>query len=120
MDALFIVDVSTATANKGSYVNAIAEFIQYRVDELDMISFDKQTDLNLNHALFGRSAIIVDDAVFFNLDDFPIFDKFDISGSNHVRISLVDRNLNAISNVIGSKSQYPISNMQYAISLHSF
>eukprot|EP01083_Nonionella_stella_P293938 999475_1 len=88
VDALFIVDVTKSTASKGSYVRAISQYIEYRVDELDMISFDKQTDLSLNHALYGRSAVIVDDTVLFNLDGFPVFDTFqeNLQGSNSLQI----------------------------------
>ena len=89
VDALYIVDVSTATAKKGSLVNALSQYIEFRVDELDFISFDKQTDLSLNHQLYGRSAVIVDNALLFNLDSFPIFDALqeNLKGSDTLQIS---------------------------------
>ena len=89
VDALFIVDMSISTAGKGSRIDALSEYIEYRVDELDMISFDKQTDLSLRYPLYGRSALIIDNTIVFNLDQVPIFDTFQatITGSNELQIS---------------------------------
>ena len=90
MDALFIVDIKESTARSGSLVHALSDYIEYRVDELDMISFDKQTDLSLRFELFGRSALIVDQTLLFNLNGFPVFDTFqeNIKGSPSIQISL--------------------------------
>ena len=108
MDALFIVDVLESTANKGSLVQAISEYIEYRVDELDMISFDKQTDLSLHYELFGRSAVIIDDQVLFNFDGFPIFDSFQetIKGSNTFQIkSQLELAVNSVFPLINATTE---------------
>ena len=84
------MDIKESTARQGRLVQAISQYIEYRVDELDMISFDKQTDLSLRHELYGRSALIVDQKILFNLDGFPVFDTFqeNIAGSSSIQISL--------------------------------
>ena len=93
MDALFIVDVKLSTARSGALVKAISEYIEYRVDELNMVSFDKQTDLthlNQNNRIYGRSALIIDNTTLFNFDpNFPTFGKFQetIQGSSSIQIS---------------------------------
>eukprot|EP01084_Bolivina_argentea_P227391 384038_1 len=104
VDALYIVDVSKNTAKSGSLVKAISQYIEFRVDELDMISFDKQTDLSLNYELFGRSAVIIDNTILFNLDGFPKFDQFQqiTKGSNELQINSQLR--------LASQSIFPLVN----------